>query len=115
MSELTFVPKYKVVYKKYDLDRERITIVLANLANDFDVIEIEVSKDVGNIVDYDDEYSINTRIRRTWYTLWLGKKEEHYVLGNVNEEGSILITTASLSDKAIEELQREWKKGSKDT
>lgn len=109
MSELTFVPTYKVVYKKYDLDKERVTIVLANLANDFDVIEIEVSKDVGNIVDYDDEYSINTRIRRTWYTLWLGKKEEHYVLGNVNEEGSILITTASLSVEEMRDFQNQWR------
>ena len=107
MRELTFVPTYKVVDKKYDLDKESITIVLANLANDFDVIEIEVSKDVANIVDYDNEYSVNTRIRRTWYTLWLGKKEEHYVLGNVNEEGSILITTASLSEKGLRDFQNQ--------
>lgn len=108
MDKLTFVPTYKVIDKEYDLNTKRITIILANISNDFDIVKIEVSKDIGNLVEYDNEYSINTRIRRTWYTLWLGKKEEYSVLGNVNEEGSILITTASLSEKGLEDFQNQW-------
>lgn len=102
MDQLTFVPTYKVIDKEYDLDTERITVILANISNDFDIIKIEISKDISSLVKCDNEYSINTRIRRTWYTLWFGKKKEHSVLGNVNEEGSILITTASLSERGKE-------------
>ena len=49
-----------------------------------------------------------------WYTLWLGKKEEYHVLGNIDEEGQVLltVTSSSLSDKGIEDLKREWKNGS---
>lgn len=108
MDQLTFVPTYKVIDKEYDLDTERITVILANISNDFDVIKIEISKDISSLVKCDNEYSINTRIRRTWYTLWFGKKKEYCVLGNVNEEGSVLITTASLSKKGLEDFQNKW-------
>lgn len=84
MCGLKFIPTYRVISKEeINKKKDRITL-----------------------------FSVNSRIRRTWYTLWLGKKEEYHVLGNVNEEGDVLlsVTSASLSDKAIEELQREWKK-----
>ncbi|WBF82262.1 hypothetical protein [Mammaliicoccus virus vB_MscM-PMS2] len=109
MDELTVVPTYKVIDKKHDLDTKRITIILANISNDFDVIKIEVSKDIGNLVEYDNEYSINTRTKRTWYTLWFGKKKEHSVLGNVPKKGNILVTTTPLSKRGLEDFQNQWK------
>lgn len=112
MDKLIFVPTYKVINKEYDLDTKRITVILANISNDFDVIKIEVSKDIGNLVEYENEYSITTRTKRTWYTLWLCKKEEHHVLGNIDEEGMMLIKINSdpLSNDALENFKKEWKK-----
>lgn len=112
IDEVTVVPTYKVIDKEYDLDTKRVTIILANITNDFDVVKIEVSKDIGNLVEYENEYSVNTRIRRTWYTLWLGKKKEYHVLGNIDEEGKVLMTLNSepLSDEALENFKKEWKK-----
>lgn len=109
MDELTFVPTYKVIDKKHDLDTKVITVILANITNDFDVIKIEVSKDIGNLVEYDKEYSINTRTKRTWYTLWFGKKKEHSVLNNAPKKGTILVTNTPSSKKGSKDFQNEWK------
>ena len=109
MNELTFIPTYKVIDKEYDLDTKRVTIILANIANDFDVIKIEVSKDIGNLVEYENEYSINTRTKRTWYTLWFGKKKEHSVLNNAPKNGTILVTNAPSSKKGSKDFQNEWR------
>lgn len=109
MNELKVIPTYEVVDKKYDLDKDSVTIVLVNLTNDFDVIKIEVSGEVNDVVNYSSYYSIATRTKRTWYTLWLGKKEEYHVLGNIDDEGKVMITvnTEPLSDEAIENLKKE--------
>ena len=111
MRGLKFIPTYRVT-RKEKISEKKYRITLINLANDFDVIRIKVPSYTGSMIFEGDDFSVNSRIRRTWYTLWLGKKEEYYVLGNVNEEGDVLIsvTSASLSDKAIEELQKEWKR-----
>ena len=116
MCGLKFIPTYRVISKE-EINKKKDRITLINLANDFDVIRIKVPSHTGDMIFEGDDFSVNSRIRRTWYTLWLGKKEEYHVLGNVNEEGDVLlsVTSASLSDKAIEELQREWNKGSKDS
>lgn len=114
MSGLKFIPTYRVISKE-EISKRKDRITLINLANDFDVIRIKVPSYVGSMIFEGDDFSVNSRIRRTWYTLWLGKKEDYYVLGNINEEGNVLlsVTSASLSDKGIAELQREWKKVSK--
>lgn len=111
MCGLKLIPAYRVI-RKEKISEKKYRITLINLANDFDVIRIKVPLYNGDMVFLGNHFSVTSRIRRTWYTLWLGKKEEYHVLGNVNEEGDVLlsVTSASLSDKAIEELQREWKK-----
>lgn len=114
MCGLKFIPTYRVISKE-EINERKDRITLINLANDFDVIRIKVPSYTGSMIFEGDDFSVNSRIRRTWYTLWLGKKAEYYVLGNVDEEGDVLlsVTSASLSDRGIEELQRKWKKGSK--
>ena len=116
MCGLKFIPTYRVISKE-EINERKDRITLINLANDFDVIRIKVPSYTGSMIFEGDDFSVNSRIRRTWYTLWLGKKAEYYVLGNVDEEGQVLlsVTSASLSDRGTEELQREWKKGSKNT
>ena len=111
MSGLKLIPTYRVIDKE-EISKKKDRITLTNLANYFDVIRIKVPSYVGDMIFEGDEFSVNSRIRRTWYTLWLGKKEEYYVLGNVDKEGDVLlsVTSASLSNEGIEELQREWKK-----
>lgn len=111
MCGLEFIPTYRVI-NRHNVSRDKVEILLVNLANDFDVITIKVSKNASSMIADSSDYSITTITKRTWYTLWLGKKEEHHVLGNVNEEGNMLlsVTSAELSNKAIEEFQMEWKK-----
>ena len=113
MGGIKFVPTYRVI-NRYNVGRNKVGIILVNLANDFDVITIKVSKTASNMIADSSDYSITTRTKRTWYTLWLGKKEEYHVLGNIVEEGQVLltVTSSSLSDKGIEDLKREWKNGS---
>lgn len=112
MNEVNIIPTYKVIGKERDLYRGNVTIELVNLANDFDVIKIEVSKEVNDVVNYGSKYSIATITKRTWYTLWLGKKKEYHVLGNIDEEGKVLMTVNSepLSNEALENFKKEWKK-----
>lgn len=111
MSGLKLIPTYRVIDKE-EISKKKDRITLTNLANYFDVIRIKVPSYVGDMIFEGDDFSVTSIIRRTWYTLWLGKKEEYHILGNAKEEGDVLlsVTSASLSDKAIEELQREWKK-----
>lgn len=111
MNELKFIPTYRVI-NRYNVSRNKVEILLVNLANDFDVITIKVSKNASSMIADSSDYSITTRIKRTWYTLWLGKKKEYHVLGNIDEEGKVLLTVNSepLSDKAVENLKREWEK-----
>ena len=113
MCGLKFIPTYRVILKE-EINERKDRITLINLANDFDVIRIKVPSYTGSMIFEGDDFSVNSRIRRTWYTLWLGKKAEYYVLGNVDEEGQVLltVTSSSLSDKGIEDLKREWKNGS---
>ena len=112
MNELKFIPTYRVI-NRYNVSRNKVEILLVNLANDFDVITIKVSKNASSMIADSSDYSITTRIKRTWYTLWLGKKKEYHVLGNIDEEGKVLLTVNSepLSDKAVENLKREWERG----
>ena len=95
------------------MSRNKVEILLVNLANDFDVITIKVSKNASNMIADSSDYSITTRTKRTWYTLWLGKKKEYHVLGNIKDEGKILMTvdSESLSDEAIKNFKKEWKRG----
>ena len=111
MCGLKFIPTYRVISKE-EINKKKDRITLINLANDFDVIRIKVPSYTGSMIFEGDDFSVNSRIRRTWYTLWLGKKEEYHVLGNVNEEGKVLLTVNSEppSDEAIENLKREWEK-----
>lgn len=111
MNGLKFIPTYRVI-NRYNVSRNKVEILLVNLANDFDVITIKVSKNASSMIADSSDYSITTRTKRTWYTLWLGKKKEYHVLGNIDEEGKVLmaVTSASLSDEAIENLKREWEK-----
>ena len=113
MCGLKFIPTYRVISKE-EINERKDRITLINLANDFDVIRIKVPSYTGSMIFEGDDFSVNSRIRRTWYTLWLGKKEEYHVLGNIDEEGQVLltVTSSSLSDKGIEDLKREWKNGS---
>ena len=112
MNELKFIPTYRVI-NRYNVSRNKVEILLVNLANDFDVITIKVSKNASSMIADSSDYSITTRIKRTWYTLWLGKKEEYHVLGNIDEEGKVLLSVTSppLSDEAIENFKKEWKRG----
>lgn len=112
MCGLKIIPTYRVT-NRYNVSRNKVEILLVNLANDFDVITIKVSKNASNMIADSSDYSITTRNKRTWYTLWLGKKEEHHVLGNINEEGKVLMIAPpeQLSDEAIENFKKEWKKG----
>ena len=113
MCGLKFIPTYRVISKE-EINERKDRITLINLANDFDVIRIKVPSYTGSMIFEGEDFSVNSRIRRTWYTLWLGKKEEYHVLGNIDEEGQVLltVTSSSLSDKGIEDLKREWKNGS---
>lgn len=109
MNRLNFIPTYEVINKER-LNKDTYRITLVNIDNDFDVIRIKVPSYAKDMIFRGNNYSINSKIKRTWYTLWLGKKEEYYVLSNVNKEGQVTITTASLSDKDIEKLKEEWDK-----
>lgn len=111
MGELTFMPTYRVISKE-EINKRRDRITLINLANDFDVIRIKVPSYTGGMIFEGDDFSVTTRTKRTWYTLWLGKKEEYHVLGNMDEEGKVLIkiTSDPLSNEALENFKKEWKK-----
>ena len=111
MDGLKVIPTYRVI-NRYNVSRNKVEILLVNLANNFDIITIKVSKNASSMIADRSYYSITTKNKRTWYTLWLGKKEEHHVLGNIDEEGKVLmtVTSASLSDKAIENFKKEWEK-----
>lgn len=111
MNELKFIPTYRVINRD-KISKNKVKIRLVNLANDFDVITIKVSKNASSMIADGKDYSITTRTKRTWYTLWLGKKKEYHVLGNIDEAGKVLLTVNSepLSDEALENLKREWKK-----
>lgn len=112
MNELKFIPTYRVI-NRYNVSRNKVEILLVNLANDFDVITIKVSKNASSMIADSSDYSITTRTKRTWYTLWLSKKEEYHVLGNIDEEGKVLMVAPpeQLSDEAIKNFKKEWKKG----
>ncbi|VEV88710.1 hypothetical protein [Staphylococcus phage Stab23] len=111
MSEVKVIPTYRVINKD-KISKNKVKIRLVNLANDFDVITIKVSRTASNMIADGKDYSIITRTKRTWYTLWLGKKKEYHVLGNRDEEGKVLLTVNSepLSDEALENFKKEWKK-----
>lgn len=111
MDKLTLVPTYRVILKE-EISKRKDRITLINLANDFDVIRIKVPSYTGGMIFEGDDFSVATRTKRTWYTLWLGKKEEYHVLGNIDEEGMMLIKINSdpLSNDALENFKKEWKK-----
>ena len=111
MCGLKLIPTYRVIDKE-EISKRKDRIILINLENDFDVIRIKVPSYVGGMIFEGDDFSVTSITRRTWYTLWLGKKEEYHVLGNIDEEGKVLITTNSepLSDEALENFKKEWKK-----
>lgn len=111
MDELAFVPTYRVINRD-KISKNKVKIRLVNLANDFDVITIKVSRTASSMIADGSDYSITTRTKRIWYTLWLCKKEEHHVLGNIDEEGMMLIKINSdpLSNDALENFKKEWKK-----
>lgn len=111
MCGLKLIPTYRVIDKE-EISKRKDRITLINLENDFDVIRIKVPSYVGGMIFEGDDFSVTSITRRTWYTLWLGKKEEYHVLGNMNEEGKVLLTVNSEppSDEAIENLKREWEK-----
>lgn len=112
MNELKVIPTYRVI-NRYNVSRNKVEILLVNLANDFDVITIKVSKNASSMIANSSDYSIDTRIKRTWYTLWLGKNKEYHVLGNMKDEGKVLMIAPpeQLSDEAIKNFKKEWKKG----
>lgn len=112
MNELKFIPTYRLI-NRYNVSKNKVELLLVNLDNDFDVITIKVSKTASSMIADRSDYSITTRTKRTWYTLWLGKKEEYHVLGNIDDEGKVMITvnTEPLSDEAIENFKKEWKRG----
>lgn len=111
MNELKLIPTYRVV-NRHNVSRNKVEILLVNLDNDFDVITIKVSKTASNMIADSSCYSITTRKKRTWYTLWLGKKEEYHVLGNIDEEGKILMIASPepLPGEALENFKKEWEK-----
>ena len=111
MCGLKLIPTYRVIDKE-EISKRKDRITLINLENDFDVIRIKVPSYVGGMIFEGDDFSVTSITRRTWYTLWLGKKEEYHVLGNIDEEGKVLLSVTSppLSDEAIENLKREWEK-----
>ena len=111
MCGLKLIPTYRVIDKE-EISKRKDRITFINLENDFDVIRIKVPSYVGGMIFEGDDFSVTSITRRTWYTLWLGKKEEYHVLGNMNEEGKVLLTVNSEppSDEAIENLKREWEK-----
>ena len=112
MCGLKLIPTYRVIDKE-EISKRKDRITLINLENDFDVIRIKVPSYVGGMIFEGDDFSVTSRTRRTWYTLWLGKKEEYHVLGNIDEEGKVLLSVTSppLSDEAIENFKKEWKRG----
>lgn len=112
MNELKIIPTYRVI-NRYNVSRNKVELLLVNLTNDFDIITIKVSKNASSMIADSSDYSITTRTKRTWYTLWLGKKEEYHVLGNIDDEGKVMITvnTEPLSDEAMENFKKEWKRG----
>lgn len=91
LKGLIIVPTYKILSEEY-INNDVYNITLVNIRNDFNVINIQIPTSVWLYLDYDNYYSIYTRDKRTWYTLWLGKKKEHYVLGNV-DKGKVLVVT----------------------
>ena len=111
MCGLKLIPTYRVIDKE-EISKRKDRITLINLENDFDVIRIKVPSYVGGTIFEGDDFSVTSITRRTWYTLWLGKKEEYHVLGNMNEEGKVLLTVNSEppSDEAIENFKKEWEK-----
>lgn len=111
MCGLKLIPTYRVIDKE-EISKRKDRITLINLENDFDVIRIKVPSYVGGMIFEGDDFSVTSITRRTWYTLWLGKKEEYHVLGNMNEEGKVLLTVNSEppSDEAIENFKKEWEK-----
>lgn len=112
MCGLKLIPTYRVIDKE-EISKRKDRITLINLENDFDVIRIKVPSYVGGTIFEGDDFSVTSRIKRTWYTLWLGKKEEYHVLSNMNDEGKVLlsITSPPLSDEALENFKKEWKRG----
>ena len=113
MCGLKLIPTYRVIDKE-EISKRKDRITLINLENDFDVIRIKVPSYVGGMIFEGDDFSVTSITRRTWYTLWLGKKEEYHVLGNMNdEEGKVLLSVTSppLSDEAIENFKKEWERG----
>lgn len=111
MCGLKLIPIYEVVDTEM-LGNGVCRIILRNINNDFDVIRIKVPSYASSMIFKGKNYSIDTRTKRTWYTLWLGKKEEYHVLGNIDEEGKVLLSVTSppLSDEAIENFKKEWEK-----
>ena len=112
MNELKLIPTYRVI-NRYNVSRNKVEILLVNLANDFDFITIKVSKMASNMIANGSDYSVTTRTKRTWYTLWLGKKKEYHVLGNIDEEGKILMIASPepLPGESLENFKKEWKRG----
>lgn len=113
MCELKLIPMYRVIDKE-EISKRKDRITLINLENDFDVIRIKVPSYVGGMIFEGDDFSVTSITRRTWYTLWLGKKEEYHVLGNIDEEGKVSVNSPPLSDEAIENFKKEWKRGNYD-
>lgn len=111
MNEVKVIPTYRVISKE-EINKRKDRITLINLANDFDVIRVKVPSYTGGMIFEGDDFSITTRTKRTWYTLWLGKKKEYHVLGNIDEEGKVLMIVNSepQSDEALENFKKEWKK-----
>lgn len=108
LDKLELIPTYRVI-NRYSSGNKKVNIILVNQANDFDVIEIKVSRNVNGMVLDGCDYSIITTTKRTWYTLWLGKKKVYDVLGNVDSDKILIINKPDkLSKKAIENIQKEW-------
>ena len=111
LNDLIVIPTYKVVSEECINSGDEYIITLVNTRNDFDVINIQVPTSVWLYLEYDNYYTIYTRVKRTWYTLWLGKKKKYEILGNVDRD-KVLVVKANdkqtLSKKDIESIQREW-------
>lgn len=114
MNNLVMVPTYKLTYKhvkESPYTENTYILVLVNTVNDFDIIEMKVSREVYMEAMKGNEYTIDTKIVRTWYTLWLGKKKVYEILGNI-EEGKVLVIDTNkgkLSKERIKEIKEEWR------
>lgn len=108
-TRIKFIPNYRVINRS-KIGKNKVKIVLVNLSNNFDVISIKVSRNASSMIADGSVYSIETYEVRTWYTLWLGKKQVHEVLGNIKDKKVLMVNSSSnkLSKEVIKEIQDNW-------